>query len=224
VDIGADLELQRDGKLVLVGGLDFTVARFNAAGSLDGGFGSGGFARTDFAGLSAAGVQAWGVGIQRDGKIVVGGSTLGPSEDFALARFTTRGTLDASFSGDGQAVTDVGGASVGDVAYALALDSRGRLLLAGLSGPPGPVAEGPYDFAVARYVGALPCAVPKLKATTLRTARGRLAKAHCTLGRVKRAYSRKVKKGRVISQTPRPGTQLPERSKVSVIVSRGHKR
>jgi uncharacterized delta-60 repeat protein len=224
VDIGADLELQRDGKLVLVGGLDFTVARFNSAGSLDGGFGSGGFARTDFAGLSAAGVQAWSVGIQPDGKIVVGGSTLGPSEDFALARFTARGTLDLSFSGDGRAVTDIGGPGVGDVAYALALDSRHRIVLAGLSGPPGPVAEGPYDFAVARYSGALPCVVPRLKATTLRTARGRLAKAHCTLGRVKPAYSRKVKKGRVISQTPRPGTQLPERSKVSVVVSRGRRR
>jgi hypothetical protein len=154
----------------------------------------------------------------------VGGSTLGPSEDFAVARFTARGTLDPSFSGDGRAVTDVGGASVGDVAYGLALDSRGRIVVAGLSGPPGPVAEGPYDFAVARYIGALPCVVPKLKATTLRTTRSRLAKAHCMLGRVKRAYSRKVKKGRVISQTPRPGAQLPERSKVSVIVSRGRRR
>jgi uncharacterized delta-60 repeat protein len=218
---GSDLAIQRDGKLVIVGTPDFTVARLNLDGSLDTSFGSNGFASDQFEG---AGAQAWSVAVQRDGKIVVGGNTLGPSNDFALARFTPRGVIDTSFSGDGRVVTDVAGPTVGDVPYGIAIDRKGRIVLGGLSGPPGSLAEGAYDFAVARYVGALPCLVPKLKGTTLQAARSRLAKARCTLGRVKRAYSRKVKKGRVVSQTPRSGKQLPERGKISIVVSRGRRR
>jgi uncharacterized delta-60 repeat protein len=205
---------------VLVGTPDFTVARLNANGSLDTAFATNGFATDQFGG---AGAQAWGVALQRDGKILLGGNTLTPPNDFALARFTPRGNLDTGFSGDGRTVTDVGGPTVGDIPYGIAIDRQGRIVLGGLSGPPGPLAEGAYDFAVARYIGVLYCVVPKLKGTTLRAARSRLASAHCSVGRVKRAYSRTVKKGRVVAQTPRAGRQIPKRSKVAIVVSRGRR-
>ncbi len=48
--------------------------------------------------------------IQSDGKIVVVGySTAGGTDDFAMARYNADGTLDASFGGAGKVTTDFGG-------------------------------------------------------------------------------------------------------------------
>jgi PASTA domain/Divergent InlB B-repeat domain len=65
------------------------------------------------------------------------------------------------------------------------------------------------------------CVVPRLKGRTLRTARHLLGLRHCTLGKVKRAISRKVKKGHVISQRPRPGSRLKHGARVNFVVSKG---
>ena len=51
-----------------------------------------------------------------------------------------------------------------------------------------------------------------------------IAAGHCSTGKVSRAYSRKVKSGRVISQKPAAGASLPSGSKVNLVVSRGKKR
>jgi beta-lactam-binding protein with PASTA domain len=45
--------------------------------------------------------------------------------------------------------------------------------------------------------------------------------AHCAVGKVKKASSSHVKKGRVISQNPTAGKSLPKGTKVSLVVSRG---
>ncbi len=68
------MALQADGKIVMVGGTftDFILARFNADGSIDQGFGIGGMVRTDM-GSGLAQEEALAVAIQRDGKIVVAG-------------------------------------------------------------------------------------------------------------------------------------------------------
>src|SRR3990172_3480045 len=68
----ASLALQPDGKMVVAGGsgFDFALARYNADGSLDAGFGSGGMVTTDFGDWDGA----HAVAIQADGKIVVAGS------------------------------------------------------------------------------------------------------------------------------------------------------
>lgn len=68
------------------------------------------------------------------------------------------------------------------------------------------------------------CVVPQVKGETLAKARRSLTHAHCTLGRVKRVYSRTVKRGRVISQRPGPRTQLATSAAVNVRVSKGTKR
>jgi len=67
------------------------------------------------------------------------------------------------------------------------------------------------------------CVVPKLKGKTLRAAKRALGSAHCRSGKVTRKFS-KVKKGRVISQRPRPGKHLPAGTKVSLALSKGKKR
>jgi beta-lactam-binding protein with PASTA domain len=65
--------------------------------------------------------------------------------------------------------------------------------------------------------------VPKVKGKTLSAAK-RALKAHaCTTGKIKHAFSSKVKKGRVISQKPKAGKHLKHNAKVGLTVSRGKK-
>jgi uncharacterized repeat protein (TIGR01451 family) len=68
------------------------------------------------------------------------------------------------------------------------------------------------------------CVVPNVKGKTVAMARRLLASKRCALGRVTYAYSRKVKKGRIISQSKRPGTRHPRGTKVNVVVSRGKRK
>jgi PASTA domain len=65
------------------------------------------------------------------------------------------------------------------------------------------------------------CRVPRLKRKTLKTAKRAIRHANCTVGKIKKRPSNKVKRGRVISQKPKAGTQLPNGAKVKLTVSRG---
>jgi beta-lactam-binding protein with PASTA domain len=49
-------------------------------------------------------------------------------------------------------------------------------------------------------------------------------RAGCRLGRVKRAYSRKVERNLVLAQAPRAGRHVARGTRVSVTVSRGPRR
>jgi uncharacterized delta-60 repeat protein len=136
------MALQSDGKIVLAGrggsgAWDVALARLNADGSPDTGFGSNGRVVTDVGFLDIAN----GVAIQPDGKIVVAGVTGdGLTEDFLVARYNADGSLDPSFGGDGTVVTDLG--ALNDVAYAVAVAPSGRLVVAGSS---------EQDFALVSY-------------------------------------------------------------------------
>ena len=68
------------------------------------------------------------------------------------------------------------------------------------------------------------CAVPLLKGKTLLGARRALVRANCRLGAVTRAYSTRVRSGRVLSQRPAAGRRLARYARVSVVMSRGKKR
>ena len=92
--------------------------------------------------------------------------------------------------------------------------------------PPGPPPPGPPPPAPpppARPPQQLRCVVPNVKGKTLAQARRVLASKRCALGRVTKGYSQKVRKGRVISQTPSVGRRLPRGTKVHVKVSRGRR-
>jgi serine/threonine-protein kinase len=65
------------------------------------------------------------------------------------------------------------------------------------------------------------CVVPKLEGRTLKTSRHLLGLRHCAVGKVRRATSRKVEKGHVISQQPGPGTSLKHGAGVSLVLSKG---
>lgn len=80
------------------------------------------------------------------------------------------------------------------------------------------------ETSVAASFAAIPdCEVPRLAGSTVRAAQGLLGRAHCRLGAVSRRYSRRIPEGRIIAQRPAPGTRLPNRSAVRVVVSRGRR-
>ncbi len=66
-----------------------------------------------------------------------------------------------------------------------------------------------------------PCRVPNVVGKTLAAAKRVLSQRRCRAGRVSYAYSRGVAKGKVVSQSRRPGKVLSAGSKVNLVVSRG---
>jgi subtilisin family serine protease len=86
--------------------------------------------------------------------------------------------------------------------------------------PPPPPAPQPQP----RPTTQARCAVPNVKGKTVRAARIALNRAKCTLGRVTRAYSSRLRAGRVVAQSRRPGARLPRGARVNVVVSRGRRR
>src|SRR5438874_169044 len=65
------------------------------------------------------------------------------------------------------------------------------------------------------------CAVPRVVGLRLATARKRITKANCRVGKVRRAHVRtKRRVGRVIAQSPRAGTRHVAGTKVNLLVGR----
>lgn len=113
-----------------------------AAGTLDLSFGNGGKVLTD---IAQSNDEANGVAIQSDGKIVVvGSSSLGSISDFAVLRYNTNGTLDATFGNGGKVTTDFNNQS--DVATAVAIQRDGKIVVAGRTS-----SQNQISFALARY-------------------------------------------------------------------------
>jgi uncharacterized delta-60 repeat protein len=140
--------LQTDGKIVAAGftdngaDTDFGVVRYDTSGVLDPTFNTTGIVTTDFGNGNDVGRS---VAVQTDGKIVVGGwASDGAFMDFAVARYNTNGTLDATFDVDGMVTDTVG--SIDDQGYSLAIQPDGKLVLAGISN------NGvDFDFAIIRF-------------------------------------------------------------------------
>src|SRR6185437_3540149 len=110
-------------------------------------FGAGGTVTTDIRGTDSSDA-AWSVALQPDGKLVVAGSTAGPSGDaFALARYTPTGALDTTFGSSGRVITGFGGDQ--DWAQAVAVQADGKIVAAGKTGHQ--CCGGTFDFALARY-------------------------------------------------------------------------
>jgi PASTA domain-containing protein/concanavalin A-like lectin/glucanase superfamily protein len=87
----------------------------------------------------------------------------------------------------------------------------------------GTLAHPPGVFGGAASITNAPevCTVPRLRRKALPAAKRTIARANCRVGTIRRANSKAVQRGRVISQTPKPGTVLPNRTKVNLVVSRG---
>jgi uncharacterized delta-60 repeat protein len=137
--------IQGDGKIIAAGrvsggGGRMALVRYNADGTLDTSFSGDGKVTTDF---TARDDRAEKVMVQGDSKIVVAGTTAyyRGSGRFALARYNSNGSLDASFSGDGKVTTNFTGAF--DGAFAGAIQMDGKIVAAGEAGG---------NLGVARYM------------------------------------------------------------------------
>ncbi|MEW6681846.1 MAG: HYR domain-containing protein [Nitrospirota bacterium] len=145
---GGDGTIQTDGKIVVAVtsfnnyDFDFTLARYTSDGSLDAPFGTGGIVTTQF---SASGDVPYGIALQQDGKIVAAGYQ-NNGATFALARYSSNGTLDNSFGSGGTVTTEF---ALEAIATDLAIQADGRLVAAGYSWD-----GSNYSFALARYFGA----------------------------------------------------------------------
>ncbi|MFF5971457.1 calcium-binding protein [Streptomyces sp. NPDC012769] len=146
--------LQSDGKIVVAGTTEviaeegggccfFSVARYNADGSLDTAFGDGGLVRVQEFGGSADGAD---VAVQSDGRIVAVGK--GGGGGFALVRLNGDGSLDPTLGGDGAVVAGFTPASpqdAGGIARRMALQSDGKIVSVGYVG------NTAFDIGLVRY-------------------------------------------------------------------------
>jgi uncharacterized delta-60 repeat protein len=155
------IALQSDGKIVVTGyvslaGLDgrqFAVARYNANGTLDTSFGTSGTGVVYLTPLTTLHEDTGhGIVIQSDGKIVAAGtlSATNSYEEWALARFNSDGTLDSTFGSGGEVTQQiVTGANVNDIAFGVALQSDGKLIIAGTHNVNS--VGNPESFALGRF-------------------------------------------------------------------------
>jgi Tol biopolymer transport system component len=67
------------------------------------------------------------------------------------------------------------------------------------------------------------CVVPNVRWKKLAVARRSITAARCRVGRVRQARSKRVRRGRVISQTPAARTRARVGSRVNLVVSRGRR-
>ncbi len=146
IDFGFDDEIRAiqvvAGDKIVAAGFDdggssnFALVRLTANGTLDTTFNdlpapslSNGDGKLSF---NVGGADfATSLAVQADGRLVVGGYTSGGGgviNNLAVARVTADGTLDTSFNSDGRRIYELGSF---EEAHALALDSIGRIVLAG---------------------------------------------------------------------------------------------
>jgi uncharacterized delta-60 repeat protein len=144
--------IQPDGKIIAVGSTDnpatyydFAAVRYLSNGTIDTTFGVGGKVSTDF---GAAGFdRAQSAALQPDGRIVAAGFAIsqnGGVENFAVARYTSNGALDTTFSGDGKTQIDFG--SCCQSAYKVLLQNGGKIVTVGYAN----TESSDSDFLLAR--------------------------------------------------------------------------
>ena len=226
----------------------FVLVRYEQDGSLDPSFGMGGIVSTAFVDVmncELCGDQAHALAVQPDGKILAAGETCRGPCNFALARYDPDGSLDASF-GSGGKVTSSSGYSAscsnqgGDIAKAVGLQADGKIVLAGSSNF-GKCSPDYYVFALARYTpdGSLDasfggkgivntsvqaCVVPRLHGESLAWAKSSAKRSNCTFGKVSKAPSHTVAKGRIVSQQPAACSVRGPKATFAVTVSTGSRR
>ena len=152
-DKAQSMVLQTDGKIVMAGysnngsNTDVAVVRYNSDGTLDNTFDGDGKVTTA---IGSSDEQANSVTLQPDGKIVVAGYTYnGSTNDFAVVRYNSDGTLDNTFDMDGKAILSIAG--IGIKGKSVAMQSDGKIVVAGFNGS---------GIIVARFTGSSSASLP----------------------------------------------------------------
>jgi uncharacterized delta-60 repeat protein len=150
--------VQGDGRIVLVGyaspGGEAALTRLNANGSLDSTFGGGGTGTIILGGLDGSSFTPQSVKVDRAGRLLVATRPAAGVKELVphlyAVRLTPDGIPDSAFGTSGTfKVTVPGGICIGNpTANAVALDSAGRILMAGVCD-----VTGGQAFLVARVHG-----------------------------------------------------------------------
>jgi len=136
-DSSESIAVDGNGRIVVAGrsfngdDSDTVVLRYNNDGSLDNSFSSNGYdMRHNIAGGEGSD-WCYGVSIDKAGRILVAGHSSAPVTSSALFiyRYINDGTLDQTFGADGVVIESPGERTAS--CYALYVDSRGRILIAG---------------------------------------------------------------------------------------------
>ena len=160
-DVARDIALQADGKVVVAGdsvtadgSSNFVLARLNADGTPDEGFGvaedgtPNGFVSTS---LGEGNDYATGLAIQTDGKLVVAGyHQEGDSTNIAVARYEANGDLDQAFGtaddGTENGIVNISLGDGDDMAQAVAVQGDKLIVVAGTT----TATDGSKNIAVLR--------------------------------------------------------------------------
>jgi len=144
--------IQPDGKIVAVGSANdpatyynFAAVRYLSNGVVDTTFGVAGKVTTDF-GVGGFD-RAQSAALQPDGRIVAAGFAIsqnGGVQNFAVARYTSSGVLDTTFSRDG--ITQIDFGSCCQSAYEVLLQSDGKIITVGYAN----TESSDSDFLLAR--------------------------------------------------------------------------
>jgi uncharacterized delta-60 repeat protein len=147
-DYGSAVTIDSRGRIVAAGerGRKFAVVRLLPDGTLDLAFSGDGKQITGFGERA----RATAVVVDSRGRVIAAGEVGRSARDFALARYSERGVLNTrSFGYRGRVATDFGGT---ELVYSAAIDSQGRIVVAGTTVPPASAPGGATPrFALARY-------------------------------------------------------------------------
>jgi hypothetical protein len=156
----------------------------------------------------------------------------------AASRFTL--TVTKSGTGSGTVTSSAGGIACGATCAAefdagtsvtLVATSGAGSTFAGWSGACTGTGQCTLTMDAAKTADAIfnqvlrpaSCVVPNVKRKALASAKRQIVAAHCRTGRVTKARSKTVPRGKVISQRPKAGKKLAPASKIDLVVSRGRR-
>lgn len=236
--------VQPDGRIVAAGqgfnkrgsSYAFALNRFNRNGSKDGGFGRAGHGEATVT-IGGWGMhnEAFAIALQPDDKIVAAGSAAeNPSRaDFAVARFLGA-TVSVATAGNGYGLVSSSPAGIhcGRDCSApfepglvtLTARASAKSVFAGWSGDCSGKGRCMLNESTDHSVKAtfsVACVVPYVAGRKLKAAERAIREAHCAVGKVVRAPSSRVAKGKVISVRPAAGKKLGPRFKIRLTVSNG---
>ena len=110
--------------------------------------------------------------------------------------------------------------AVGATYALLGIDVGTRLVVEVVALDAGGQSAPAYSSDTPVVVGA-ECHVPKVVGLTLAKAKTKIRSRLCSVGRITKKASRTAKRGRVLSQSPKPGRALANRGKVNLTVGKG---
>ena len=133
MDIATDVAIQDDGKIVVTGWSGATDSRFialryNLNGTLDSSFNADGIASVN---MTTGSDLSNTVAIDSTGKIILSGSVSGNGRQIGVARLTTTGDPDTTFSTDGHLIKNL--TTKADIAVSSVIQPDDKIVLAGVS-------------------------------------------------------------------------------------------